>query len=165
MRTAENGFSALAEIRREIPDVMIAELYPPRMSGFERLSVVRRRFPSIAAIAMSGSFVSDGVPPGVAADAFYEKGCHPGLLFRIVKAMTQRERLISRRRRSASAAIWVPPNGHDDRGEPYVMLTCMECFRTFPQTPCNGIGAIHDADCIYCFSALQYAIVGDRNVA
>lgn len=56
------------------PIVIGREKSPPRMSGFELLSVVRRRFPSIAAIAMSGSFVSDGVPPGIAADAFYEKG-------------------------------------------------------------------------------------------
>ncbi len=55
------------------------------MSGFELLSVVRRRFPAIQVIAMSGAYSCDGVPPGVAADAFYQKGTHPGLLFRIVK--------------------------------------------------------------------------------
>ena len=40
------------------------------MSGFELLSVIRRRFPKVTAIAMSSAF-SDGVTPaGVAADAF-----------------------------------------------------------------------------------------------
>jgi len=43
------------------------------MSGFELLSVVRRRFPAIQLIAMSGAFSGDGIPPGVAADAFMKK--------------------------------------------------------------------------------------------
>jgi CheY-like chemotaxis protein len=101
VRTADHGFSALAEIRRDLPDVVIADLHMPRMSGFELLSVVRRRFPSISTIAMSASFSCDDVPPGVAADAFYEKGSHPGLLFFKVKAMTIPERLASRKRSSA----------------------------------------------------------------
>ena len=104
VRGAENGFAALAEIRREIPDLIIADLHMPHMSGFELLSVVRRRFPSIGAIAMSGSYSSDGVPPGVAAEAFYEKGTHPGLLFRIVKAMTQAERRPAREGPNPSGA-------------------------------------------------------------
>jgi len=35
VRTADDGFSALAEMRREIPDVIVADLNMPRMSGFE----------------------------------------------------------------------------------------------------------------------------------
>ncbi len=159
VRSAGDGFSALAEIRREVPDLIIADLHMPRMSGFELLSVVRRRFPSIGVIAMSGSFAGDGVPPGVAAEAFYEKGTHPGLLFRIVKAMTQPERLPYRVGHSALAPVWIPRNGHDPAAEPYVMITCTECLRTFPQVPGDGTGTIHDANCVYCSSPIQYAIV------
>lgn len=165
VRTACNGFSALAEIRREIPDLLISDLHMPRMSGFELLSVVRRRFPSIRVIAMSASFSGDGVPPGVAADAFYEKGSHPGLLFRIVKAITQRERLLSRESPSALAPIWIPSNGHDHAGEPYVMMTCTECLRTFPQVLGDGTGTIQEANCVYCCSPIQYAIVQQQNPA
>src|ERR1700688_3375095 len=72
VRSAEDGFSALFEIRQEIPDIILSDLNMPGMSGFEFLSVVRRRFPSIKVIAMSSAvFPVDGVPPGVAADAFY----------------------------------------------------------------------------------------------
>ena len=46
----------------------------PGMSGFELLSVVRRRFPAVLVIAMSGAFSGDQVPSGVTADAFYPKG-------------------------------------------------------------------------------------------
>jgi CheY-like chemotaxis protein len=45
-RSAENGFSALAEIRREVPDLLLSDLNMPGMSGFELLTVVRRQFPS-----------------------------------------------------------------------------------------------------------------------
>jgi len=44
------------------------------MSGFELLSMVRRRFPTVRVIAMSGAFSGNQVPCGVTADAFYEKG-------------------------------------------------------------------------------------------
>ncbi len=92
VRSAEDGFSALAEIRKEIPDVLISDLNMPGMSGFELLSVVRRRFPTIPVVAMSGAFSGDGVPLGVVADAFYEKASRPARLLQIVEAMAHTER-------------------------------------------------------------------------
>jgi len=84
----------LFEIRQEIPDVILSDLNIPGMSGFEFLSVVRRRFPGIHLIAMSGAFSGDGVQPGVAADAFYEKATSLGSLLQIVEAVTHPERAI-----------------------------------------------------------------------
>ena len=46
----------------------------PQMSGFELLSVVRRRFPEILVVASSGAYDSSAIPDGVIADAFYAKG-------------------------------------------------------------------------------------------
>src|ERR1700710_2895228 len=74
VRTALDGFAALTLLRERVPDILISDLNMPRMSGFELLSIVRRRFPSVAVIAMSGSFSGLAVPLGVAADAFYAKG-------------------------------------------------------------------------------------------
>jgi CheY-like chemotaxis protein len=159
VQTADDGFSALAEIRREIPHVLIADLHMPRMSGFELLSVVRHRCPAIQVIAMSGAYDSDHVPPGVAADAFYEKGTHPGLLFRLVKAMSQSAWLSMPDRPNSTAPIWIPRNGHDPAGEEYVMVACTECLRTFPQVLSKGLEGIQQANCIYCSSPIQYAIV------
>ncbi|MGB6870618.1 MAG: response regulator [Acidobacteriaceae bacterium] len=159
VQTADDGFSALAEIRREIPNVLISELHMPRMSGFELLSVVRRRCPAIQVIAMSSAYDSDHVPPGVAADAFYEKGTHPGRLFQLVKAMSQSAWLSMPDRSHSTAPIWIPRNGHDPSGEEYVMVACPECLRTFPRVLGKRIEGIQQANCIYCTSPIQYAIV------
>jgi CheY-like chemotaxis protein len=159
VRIARDGFSALAEIRREIPDLILSDLNMPGMSGFELLSIVRRRFPAIQVIAMSGEYSGDGVPPGVAADAFYEKACHPGSLCRIVEAMMRPERLSTPDRPNTLAPIWIPRNGHNHSGQPYAMVTCTECLRTFAQVLCKGSGVIHEADCVYCSRPIHYAIV------
>ena len=84
VRSAENGFSALSEIRNEVPDIILADLNMPGMSGFEFLSVVLRRFPAVRRIAMGGAYSGDGVPLGVAADAFNEKGSKLASLLNII---------------------------------------------------------------------------------
>jgi CheY-like chemotaxis protein len=43
--TANNGFDALLKLKEVVPEVIISDLNMPKMSGFEFLSVVRRRFP------------------------------------------------------------------------------------------------------------------------
>src|SRR6185437_6750185 len=68
--TAENGFEALLRLKHFSPEVIISDLNMPKMSGFEFLSVVRRRFPQISVIASSGAYASSAVPTGVLADAF-----------------------------------------------------------------------------------------------
>ena len=52
VRAAEDGFAALEEMRKETPDILLSDLNMPRMSGFELLSVVRRKLPEIYVIAM-----------------------------------------------------------------------------------------------------------------
>jgi CheY-like chemotaxis protein len=87
VRSAEDGIAALAEILKDIPDLLISDLQMPRMSGFELLAAVGLRFPGIKVIAMSGLFAGDCVPPGVVADAFYSKGNSPSYLLNTVRAL------------------------------------------------------------------------------
>jgi CheY-like chemotaxis protein len=94
VRCAEDGYSALRELRKEIPDILLSDLNMPGMTGFELLSVVRSRFPEIHTIAMSGSFSGDEVPSGVAADAFYQKGSSMGCLLRIMEALPRIKRMM-----------------------------------------------------------------------
>jgi CheY-like chemotaxis protein len=85
VRTAGDGFAALAQMREQAPDVLLCDLNMVGMSGFELLSEVRRRFPEIQTIATSGAFSGDEVPSGVAADGFYQKGSSLGSLLRMLE--------------------------------------------------------------------------------
>ncbi|HET9696289.1 MAG: response regulator [Acidobacteriaceae bacterium] len=72
---AEDGLEAIVFISQSIPDVVVSDLNMPRMSGFELLSEVQRRFPQIVTIAMSGAYRdADELPPGARAHGFYAKG-------------------------------------------------------------------------------------------
>ena len=96
VRTGGNGFSALSEIRNDIPDVLLSDLNMGRLSGLKLLMVVRHRFPSIRVIAMGGVFSGNRVPHGVAADALYQKGAGPVRLIEAVDAMTRSDRSTKR---------------------------------------------------------------------
>ena len=56
VRVAKDGFDALAQMRGALPELILTDLKMPNMSGFEFLSVVRRRFPQIPTIAISGEY-------------------------------------------------------------------------------------------------------------
>lgn len=112
VRTAIDGFTALAELRRSLPDVIISDLRMPNMSGFELLSVVRRRFPHIPVIAISGEFNSTA-PTGLIADAFLKKGDYaPEELFRKIAELLER---IPRPHIATpdKARVWIPRNEAD----------------------------------------------------
>jgi CheY-like chemotaxis protein len=157
VRSAEDGFSALSAIRAERPGVILSDLNMPGMSGFELLSVVRRRFPAISVIAMSGYFSGDGVQPGVAADAFYEKGTGIGDLLSFMQAIGDDP--TPARNPGAIAPIWISRNTHDASAAATVMISCPECLRAFSPTPSDSDAVIQQTDCFYCHSAIHYAIV------
>jgi len=87
VRCAVDGYSALREIQQENPDILLSDLSMPGMSGFELLMNVRRLFPVIKVVAMSGSFSSNDVPTGVLADAFYPKGASVSTLVQILREL------------------------------------------------------------------------------
>jgi CheY-like chemotaxis protein len=165
VRDASDGFSALAAIREEIPDLILSDLNMPGMSGFEFLSVVRRRFPSIRVIAMSSGYAGVDLPPGVAADVFYQKGSHPTFLLRIVEDMTRSGQSLVTRRPRILAPIWVPTNGHNASGEMYVTISCPECLRAFPQTIDHRAATTLETRCAWCRVPIQCAIVHSATAA
>ncbi len=160
VRAAEDGFAALTEIRQDIPDLILSDLNMPGMSGFELLSVVRRRFPGIQVIAMSGAFSGDHVQPGVAADAFYEKASSLSSLMRIVDSITNTQAPVPQPHRTP-APFWIQHNGHDASGEGYITISCPECLRTFPQISGEAVGNIHihETSCVYCANKIHFAVV------
>lgn len=87
VRTAWDGVSAMLEMELALPDLIVSDLHMPRMSGFELLSEIRRQYPEIPLIAMSGTLASDLFP--AIADGFYQKGTPPVLLLRLLSSMTR----------------------------------------------------------------------------
>ncbi len=166
VRSAEDGFAALTEIREECPDLLLSDLNMPGMSGFELLSVVRRRFPAIRVIAMSGAFSGDAVQPGVAADAFYEKATSMHTLLQTVKEIADPDLADLESRRTA-APIWIQRYGDGPGEDASVTISCPECLRTFAQILKRASGRVHiySTACIYCCSSIHYAIVQAINGA
>jgi CheY-like chemotaxis protein len=158
VRSAEDGFSALVELRKELPDILVSDLNMPGMSGFELLSVVRRRFPWIQTIAMSGAFQGDEAPSGVAAGAFYQKGSSLGSLLRLLEALPLPERMPPSQP-AASAPLWFQQEERNPSGVACVTITCPECLRTFPQPLDGSICQMRGTDCIYCSAPIRYALV------
>jgi len=165
VRSAEDGFAALEEVRQQEPDLILSDLNMPGMSGFEFLSVVRRRFPHLHAIAMSGAFSGENVQPGVAADAFYQKASDLALLLQTVSRMSTHLSTQRLQRPKQSPPIWMPSNGHNAEGQPYLTICCQECLRTFIHVLDPEATPMFFAKCTHCESVLQYAVVESSNPA
>lgn len=166
--SAEDGFDALLQLKSYIPDLIISDLNMPQMSGFEFLSVVRRRFPQVLVVAMSGAYqAGDAVPGGVIADAFYAKGDgDPKMLLTIVSDLLQSPASPTLAHTRQSAPVWVPRNGNDVRGTPYIVLTCTECLRSFPQNISAEVStAVMVTPCIFCLNEVRYIIDFSLSVA
>jgi CheY-like chemotaxis protein len=118
--TAEDGFDALLQMKARIPQVVVSDLNMPQMSGFEFLSVVRRRFPQVLVVAMSGAYAAgDAVPGGVIADAFYAKGeGNPAALRTVVSGLLSNSASPTAVHTRQSAPVWVPRNGSDAEVSP-----------------------------------------------
>jgi CheY-like chemotaxis protein len=155
---AQNGFDALQKLKATTPSLMLCDLDMPDMSGFELLSIVRRRFPGIPVIAMSGMHTGDSVPEGAIADAFYSKGQRtPPALFRIVADVLRRSASHVRSHDFGPTPIWGRWIGTDSCGTSYVLVACNECLRSFPVVLSdNATPGIHEVRCIFCGSDLQY---------
>ena len=166
--TAANGFSALLQLKRALPEVILSDLNMPQMSGFELLSVVRRRFPEILVIAMSGAYGrGENVPGGVIADGFYAKGqMNPPALLRTVAELLQTSTARANGHHQDSAPVWIPRNGKDHNGIPYVVLTCTECLRSFPLNVEEDVNPeIVETPCIFCLNKVRYIIDFSLSVA
>jgi hypothetical protein len=149
VRQACDGFSALAEMKSETPDVLISDLNMPAM--------VRQRFPSIGVVAMSGAYYEDVVPTGVAADAFYAKGSRiPGSLLGKVKALMERGPLVRQR---VETPIWIHrlPMGVDHHDGH--LVCCPECRRMFSKRLEESSSWPHNARCPHCANEIQLAII------
>ena len=169
VRMAANGFDALLQLKRSLPTIVLSDLNMPQMSGFEFLSVVRRRFPQLSVIAMSGAYNSgDAVPGGVIADAFYAKGEHsdPQTLLHTVAELIRTHAVHAADHERESAPVWIPRNGKDSHGIPYVVLTCTDCLRSFPlSVMTEELQKIQETPCLFCPNTVRYIIDFSLSIA
>lgn len=145
VRSAQDGFAALAELRKSLPDVLISDLRMPNMSGFELLSVVRRRFPHLPVIAISGEF--NGIQPeGLIADHFFSKGAYrPEDLFRKIADLIADAPLRPNVLKPDRAPVWIPKNA-----EGYFVITCTDCLRSFSAPQDEAAAEVRSTPCPFC---------------
>jgi CheY-like chemotaxis protein len=158
---ASDGFSALAEMRGGVPDVLLSDLHMPGMSGFELLSVVRRRMPEVYVIATSGAYAGDAVPEGIAADAFYRKASNFGALIAMMEAAMART--AAPVREPGNAPLWVTRLGAESGS--FGMIGCPDCLRSYAQPLAGSSQTVHETVCRDCGVAIRYAVVKELDPA
>jgi DNA-binding response OmpR family regulator len=151
---AKDGFAALAQMRGALPDLIVSDLKMPNMSGFEFLSIARRRFPQIPTIAVSGEFHPPVAPLGVLADAFLAKPFRfEELLAKIADLLRDAPpRPAIKRDR---APVWVPRNGE------YYVITCTDCLRSFSIPAEKSIRLLRELrtlECIFCGAQVKFIV-------
>lgn len=155
--TASNGFEALVMLRGSLPDAIISDLKMPSMSGFEFLSVVRRRFPNIPVIAISGEY-NVSPPVNLLADAYFMKAQYsPAQLFEKIAELIKESPLRPYPGKRDHAPVWFPPSTTG-----YYVLTCIECLRSFslPKGSCRK-EEVSETECIFCETKLRYVVERD----
>lgn len=142
--TAGNGFEALNVLRGAHPDLLVTELNLPHMSGFELLSVVRKRFPLISVIATSGEYSAITLPHEAICDVFVPKSAKffPELVEE-ARALISDSPIRGSRPKVCVAPVWIPRSAAG-----YIVLTCPECLRSFsvsePKCTCAN------EMCVFC---------------
>jgi CheY-like chemotaxis protein len=159
IRTARDGFEALAVLRGDLPDLLISDLTMPNMSGFELLGIVRKRFPGISVIVWSAEF-APATSISVLADRYLQKGkASVAELKRSVRDLLAESPVRAQPAKPPGTPTWIPRSTNG-----YVVLTCLECLRPF-SVPIAHIELDHAASemCVNCGQQVPYLI--DSHVA
>jgi CheY-like chemotaxis protein len=152
--TANNGLDGLRALSKSLPDLIISDLNMPLMSGFEFLAMVRKRFPHIATIAMSGDYITGEKQSGVLADAFLQKGQYTiQEFFQKIGGLLAASPIRSEREKSDIAPLFVP---RDDAG--YLIITCPKCLRPNRLEAKRLNGGIHQTTCKSCGTPVKFEI-------
>jgi CheY-like chemotaxis protein len=152
--TASNGFEALAKLKHFLPDLVMSDLRMPVMSGFELLAVIRKRFPHITTVAVSGEVTAAEVSE-LLADVFLEKGSYsPSQLLTLLRELLERSPMRPRLPSMENTPVCLPRSISGNYG-----LTCNECLRAFAIVLGEIVsGKPRCAWCPYCNSQLPYFV-------
>src|ERR1022692_4512387 len=65
-----------------------------------------------------------------------------------------------------SAPVWIPRNGKDGSGRPFIVITCTQCLRSFPMNVAEEVSAeILLTPCVFCANEVRYIIDFSRSVS
>ena len=149
---AEDGIDGVVKLRERLPKVIICDLQMPRMTGFEFIEVVRRRFPTIPVVVLAGSIPSE-FSEEIKPDCWFEKS-----MLRFPELMQTINYLARRTPDHADLpkVITTPTRIRPD-GTGYIALTCTDCLRSFKvaSTPQNKTGE-QTAFCTHCQACIPF---------
>ncbi len=160
VRTAEDGLDGLAKLRAGLPDLIISDLNMPRMSGFEFLAIVRKRFPRIPVIVIS-SVAADEMPEGVAADAYFHKtGYGFEKLLDTVSDLARKPLL-----RTSPQPVDNDPVQAAWDGKGHYIIACKDCLREFsvPRVFHSGRDE-KQTICVHCGKVAQFLVADGEPV-
>jgi CheY-like chemotaxis protein len=158
VRAAEDGFVALKILRQVLPDIIITDLRMPGMSGFELLSIVRRRFPHIPTIAISGEYLLATMPLGLLVDHFFQKGGYtPDQLRSKIHEVIASSPIRPHLGKHDLAPLWVPRTNAD-----YLVVTCPECLRSSSIPDDRDGSELREVECLACGAPIRYLV--DSNI-
>ncbi len=132
----------------------------PRMSGVELLGVVRKRFPQIPVIAISGMAPGE-IPAGVPADAYYYKnGSGFEQLLQTISDLTQKPPL-----RTATPNVDNKPvQARSGRDGKYI-VDCDDCLREFIIPRASHIGQNERwTTCVHCGKIVHFLVTEGQAV-
>jgi CheY-like chemotaxis protein len=86
---AHNGEEALAMLEELPVDLVITDIRMPDMDGYQLLKVIRKRFPDVRVLAMSGAVTGDDVEEH-GFEAFIEKPMDPNGIREIVEQVSEK---------------------------------------------------------------------------
>ena len=154
VRTAEDGFVALKILREVLPDIILSDLRMPGMSGFELLSIVRRRFPHIPTIAISGEYILANMPLGLLVDHFFQKGGYtPEQLLAKMKEVIADSPIRPHLGKHNITPLWIPRVATD-----YLVVTCSECLRSCSIADDTRSEELQMTDCLACGAPIRYFV-------
>jgi CheY-like chemotaxis protein len=154
VRTAEDGFVALKILREVLPDIILTDLRMPGMSGFELLSIVRRRFPHLPTIAISGEYMLANMPLGLLVDHFFQKGGYtPEQLLAKMKEVIAESPIRPHLGKQNLAPLWIPRIDAE-----YLVVTCPECLRSASIADDTTSSDLQETDCIACGATIRYLV-------
>jgi CheY-like chemotaxis protein len=151
---AEDGIDGLVKLQDMLPKVIISDIQMPRMSGIEFISVVRRRFPSIPVIVLSGSIQRE-LPAEAKPDRWFEKTAHQ------IPELLQAVHDLARKTpdRAYLPQVISTPARTRPGGAGYFVLTCTDCLRLFQVTSTPENKTVEQtAVCVHCEARVPFLL-------